>query len=200
MSFSTWVFWGLAAHVVIFYLHTEQSPVCAHAQLVPFQTLIEIHISSGIRDACGVEHDWSVEDDTVLLQRKKTASILTYFSLPALKVHCVIIEVTLCYSYSFQLCFFFFFQILYQIGKPQSQHHEYKLQYSTLTALSSMPPPILNSTVRPMMLTPSFPRMMALLSPLMFRSDVALLVIWNQWKCITFVNTKASILKGPQSI
>lgn len=48
---------------------------------------------------------------------------------------------------------------------------------SILTALSSMPPPILNSTVRPMMLTPSLPRMMALLSPLMFRSDAALLVI-----------------------
>lgn len=121
MSFSTWVFWGLAAHVVIFYLHTEQSPVCAHAQLVPFQTLIEIHISSGIRDACGVEHDWSVEDDTVLLQRKKTASILTYFSLPALKVHCVIIEVTLCYGAFLHLstvfCFFcFFFKFCTKLG------------------------------------------------------------------------------------
>lgn len=63
---------------------------------------------------------------------------------------------------------------------PASHIKSYKqdmLLQSTLTALSSMPPPILNSTVRPMMLTPSFPRMMALLSPLMFRSDAALLVI-----------------------
>lgn len=50
---------------------------------------------------------------------------------------------------------------------------------SWLTALSSMSPPILNSTVRPIMLTPSFPRMMALPSPFMFRSVAALLVIYT---------------------
>lgn len=52
-------------------------------------------------------------------------------------------------------------------------------QIPGLTALSSMSPPILNSTVRPMTLTPSFPRTMALPSPLMFRSVAALLVIYG---------------------
>lgn len=47
----------------------------------------------------------------------------------------------------------------------------------TLTALSSIPPPTLNSTVRPIMLTPSLPRITALLSPLMVKSEAALLVI-----------------------
>lgn len=71
-----------------------------------------------------------------------------------------------------------------------------------------MPPPILNSTVRPMMLTPSFPRMMAFPSPLMFRSEAALLVIWDKrgiqkhhkkhiqglWKVIRPIHTSESTL------
>lgn len=59
---------------------------------------------------------------------------------------------------------------------------------SWLTALSSMSPPILNSTVRPIMLTPSFPRTMALPSPLMFRSVAALLVIYTYRKQQTRYN------------
>lgn len=70
VSFSTWVIWSLAAHVGIFHLHTEQSPICTHAELVPLHALIEIHISCRVRDACSIEHDWSIEDDAVLLQRQ----------------------------------------------------------------------------------------------------------------------------------
>lgn len=67
---------------------------------------------------------------------------------------------------------------------PQShtKPHLQERSNSWLTALSSMSPPILNSTVRPIMLTPSFPRMMALPSPLMFRSVAALLVICSYRK------------------
>lgn len=83
--------------------------------------------------------------------------------------------------------------------KTSSIRHQIILLHFILTALSSMPPPILNSTVRPMMLTPSFPRMMALLSPLMVRSDAALLVIWNQRQNMRFVNTIISIHRGLQS-
>lgn len=75
MSFPARVIWCLAAHFGIFHLHAEQSPVSAHAELVPLQTFIKIHVSCRVRDACGVEHDWPIQDDAVFLQRKKTASI-----------------------------------------------------------------------------------------------------------------------------
>lgn len=54
-----------------------------------------------------------------------------------------------------------------------------KCCFEILTALSSMLPPIRNSMVLPVMKTPSFPRTIARPSTFMFRSLVALLVIWE---------------------
>lgn len=79
VSFSTWVVWCLAAHVGIFDLHTEQSSISTHAELVPLPTFIKIQISCRVRDACGIEHDWSIKDDAVLLQREKSRTH-SYFS------------------------------------------------------------------------------------------------------------------------
>lgn len=71
MSFPARVIWCLAAHFGIFHLHAKQSPISAHAELVPLQAFIKIHVSCRVRDACGVEHDWSIEHYAVFLQKEE---------------------------------------------------------------------------------------------------------------------------------
>lgn len=84
MGFSTGVIGRLAAHVGVFHLYTEQRAVCAHAQLVPLQTLIKVHVSRRIRDACSVKHDGPVEDDAVLLEgdEAEASECRVCFTLP----------------------------------------------------------------------------------------------------------------------
>lgn len=50
---STGVVRGLAAHVGIFDLHSEQGPVCTHTELVPLQAFVEVQITPlrGVWDA-----------------------------------------------------------------------------------------------------------------------------------------------------
>lgn len=42
---STGIVGRLAAHVGVFDLHSEQSPVCTHAKFIPLQPLIEVQVS-----------------------------------------------------------------------------------------------------------------------------------------------------------
>lgn len=65
---------GLAAHVGIFHLHSEQGAVGTHAQLVALVTLVEVHVSCRVGDPRGVEHHGAVEDDAVLLQTQRGKS------------------------------------------------------------------------------------------------------------------------------
>lgn len=189
MSFSTWIIWSLAAHVGIFHLNTEQSAICTHAELISLQTLIKVQISSRIRDARSIEHDWSIEHNAVLLQEKKEKKRENIYPHIFIPIGLNYIHSTICKNlFSEKTKFGEITKSRKTVSPlPQCQtwsriKRDIKLSYSRLTALSSMPPPILNSTVRPIMFTPSFPRMMALLSPLMFRSEAALLVIWKYRK------------------
>merc|ERR1719419_2124467 len=47
---------------------------------IPLQTLIKIHISCRVRDACSVEHDRSIEDNAVLSPELDTSSHFELYS------------------------------------------------------------------------------------------------------------------------
>lgn len=66
---STGVVCGLAAHVGIFDLYSEQGPICTHTELVPLQAFVEVQFTRqrGVRDARWTKHHGAVQNDAVLL-------------------------------------------------------------------------------------------------------------------------------------
>lgn len=69
---STGVIWGLAAHVGVFDLNSEQGPVCTHTQLIPLPPLVKIQLTPkrGVWNSGWTEHHRAIQDNAVLLQTK----------------------------------------------------------------------------------------------------------------------------------
>ena len=58
------------------HLHTEQSPVSTHAQLVPLLAIVGgVAVAGRVWDSSGVDHDRAVQDDAVLLNRENFISV-----------------------------------------------------------------------------------------------------------------------------
>ena len=59
---------------MMLHLHTEQSPISTHAQLVPLLALVRgIPVPRRVWDSSGVDHDGAVQDNAVLLQRENSS-------------------------------------------------------------------------------------------------------------------------------
>lgn len=69
MSVPTGVVRDLAAHVLACHLHSEESPIGTHAELVahplPSTKLVP---TGGTRQASGADHHGSIQDDAVFLE------------------------------------------------------------------------------------------------------------------------------------